>query len=378
MSHDGASGTGRGIDPQRVLVYFEGGRHDSREGMPLDALQELSAFQGLLIEVAREEWRQAYPESKRGVPSQVGESVELHLTKVEDGSSIPILRRDSALFDAGELSGIRERIVEILGYVTTNHEYPSVADSILTFLKRLGRGLSDDERMVVPTADGQSVVKYSRQHRDLAQEASRNAERPTAEDDLLGSIVKLVPQKNKFEFLTLAGDVVEGFYIHDDITEQLSEYLSPQDESGPLVKIHAGYSYILEGRPEKILNVTDVEFVLDGDAPWSSRLRQLGKLDSGWYNGEGARITVSSLRDAAALLFQLKRFTDRLPGIYPSPGGHVQLEYPGATSNLEVTVTGTGILEIYFLDLDSQEEVDEEVQSIEEAAQLLRRWLDVR
>jgi hypothetical protein len=72
-------------------LRLSGGRFD--DGMPVEALSELLAYQELIAGVAAEIFRQANPERLR-LPSRFNDRFHLRVQAIEDGSVIPVLTRE--------------------------------------------------------------------------------------------------------------------------------------------------------------------------------------------------------------------------------------------------------------------------------------------
>lgn len=360
-----------------AILYFTGGRHE-HEGMPLDALQELSIFQELLLEVSRQQWRETQAKGTR-FPADRRSQLELQLTRIKDASAVPIFTESpQGLLErpATALQQAREGLGELLGYIEENLRFPDTNDTILSLLKKFGRTLEKHEKIVVSRPGAARAVTYTAELRKSALEAQRTQVRPSAWADLLGSVVKIDPGKGKFQFRTIDGRELDGFYTDEIKAEKLVKHLCPVGEAGAVLRLLAGYSHTGDAIPAKILDVTEVEFILDGDAAWAARLRELGSLKPGWFNGDGEPVSAQALKGASNLLETLLKSTERLPSIFPTPEGNLQLEYPGESSNLEVTVSGSDTFDVYYLNLSTQVEIDEESVDKTEAAALIRRWLD--
>lgn len=373
MAQADTPGTADMASHENRIVYFIGGRHE-KAGMPLEALQELSVFQELLVEVARQEWKEQH--EGKSPPSDVASSVELRLERIHDSSTVPIfIDRASLLPDTDTLDRARDGLVRLLAFVEEKLRFPDTSDAIRTLLRKFGRTLQGNEQIVVSRPDGSRSATYTKELRVAALAASRTEVRPSSLGHVLGSVVKNEPSKGKFEFHTIDGRTIDGFYADDTMEKRLASYLCSVGEAGAVLKLSAGWSHIGDGVPVKILDVTDVQFIFDGDAPWGGRLRELGALSPGWLSGAGESIAPAALKDAAKLLKRLRARTDALPGIFPTPEGYLQLEYPDEGSNLEVTVSGSGTFDVYYLNLQTDEEVDEESLELAEAESVLKRWL---
>lgn len=377
MSDQDATSSGpvsRPHDDPRALVYFEGGRHTA-EGMPVDTLRELETFQKLLIEVAKDQWREDHPDRPR-VPGSIEESLQLRLSEVRDDSSVPMLVAGEAFLDPGNLLGrARDGLVELLSQVVATGRFPAnLHPEVGKYLKRLGSTLPSAEWLVVSSENRTRRLTYKRTDRNAAVYAETTAASMPHEGAIMGQVVRLDPSRYSFEFRVLSGEVIKGHYVDEKITEGLQPHLGPIADATAFVILKAGYSHNLTGGPAKILDVTHVDFVMDGDAPWASRLKQLARLEPGWLDGGGDAISPRALHHASELLGKLRFATKRNAMIFPTVDGDVQLEFPGDTSNLEILVPNSGPVEVYFLDVEDDTEVDEEFATLDEVAEFLGRW----
>lgn len=70
---------------------FNGGR------LPIDALVELQRYRELILEAAKQAWREANPGEE--VPADFSKEFDLAVTEIEDGSAIPVMERTRSAYD---------------------------------------------------------------------------------------------------------------------------------------------------------------------------------------------------------------------------------------------------------------------------------------
>lgn len=78
---------------------FNGGR------LPIDALVELQRYKELILEAAKQAWREANPGEE--VPADFSSEFDLAVTEIEDGSAVPVMEKTrtayDSFYDAGRL-----------------------------------------------------------------------------------------------------------------------------------------------------------------------------------------------------------------------------------------------------------------------------------
>ncbi len=154
--------------------------------IPLAFLKDLAVFEEFVISVAKAEWIKAHPGRER-TPSGFMAGVSVKLTRVEDGSAVPVLKLFVAAATAlipgtispqqDYLERARERIIDAVsaaetGGDVTAHLHPKE----LAYFDQFGRGLREGESIGFPRPNGTAPARLTPQTRRKA--GPRRARRP--------------------------------------------------------------------------------------------------------------------------------------------------------------------------------------------------------
>ena len=84
----------------------------------------------------------------------------------------------------------------------------------------------------------------------------------------------------------------------------------------------------------------------------SARLEELAALKPGWLDGEGLAVSKDALRTAESFLFHVLDAQISRPGVFPTPEGGIQMEWPNGPLELEVIVSNGGAIRVFHEDED--------------------------
>lgn len=320
-----------------VDIRLDGGRFDTT-GMPVSALIELQRIQDLITTVARALWKRNHPKRQR-VPRNFASDLDLRLTRVDEGSVVPVLERvDPApgLWDDefGEsMTLINRAFVDIVKHLRLPADFPKEAEAVLA---RFGSTLEKGESAIFLSKTS-SPVRYTPAIRkrffgDVRQTLVSQSGRR------VGRISALDVVEQTFRFEGLDGKRIEGVYEDPSHWEDLSEVL----------KVPSLHCWVrLEGtyrlRPDSSLHsIADVEslevFDLDEDEPWGQRLLQLADLPENW-DEDWEAVSTASLEFAREVLRGIQNRALRLPGVFPTQEGGVQLEWNSQHRRLAISIS---------------------------------------
>ncbi|TNC63557.1 hypothetical protein, partial [Rubellimicrobium roseum] len=157
-------------------LRFQGDRFD-HANLPLDVLENVSAYLDVLRELAGEIWREKNPDRDR-LPPHFKKSLSLSFRGVEEGSAKARIARDqyaaSALPDATTgldyLLLAQSRFIELAAAANENREVKALPPSIRKPLELLIGGLGAGEQLQLISQTGkdnqQPSVRYSPLTRD--------------------------------------------------------------------------------------------------------------------------------------------------------------------------------------------------------------------
>lgn len=126
---------------------FEGARFNDHS-LPLDIAQDLVAYEKLILDLAKSLYFAENPQRQR-LPKGFGKDFHLHIEKIEEGSTKPVLSMMAAgaLALSGEqtyLKKAQELVVECFAQATIPDNFPRHA---LKYFKHIGKSLKADESM---------------------------------------------------------------------------------------------------------------------------------------------------------------------------------------------------------------------------------------
>ena len=318
-----------------------GGRFEG-DGMPVEALTELVAYQELVVGVAKEVYRSERPQRQR-LPRGFAERLQLRLRTIEPGSTVPVLERvresGTLMPAADEFTRSRDLIEEAVAAVgageTLPQDFPRKA---VVLFDRFGQTLRSDEAIQLQRATATSGPRYTQAvRRRLILE-----ERHTFQAELsdigwvteldAGHMTCMIRLRSALRAQPVQAPVDEFTF------DQLKTVMEPNGE-GPPVRVTGVGVYGAAGHVLRLASIQDVSLIEDPEelADLDKRIAELAELQRGWLDGDGAPPAPAALREASSTLAELLRPDTPRPRIYPTPEGGVQAEW--ATAGYEVSVT---------------------------------------
>lgn len=297
--------------------------------VPLEVLKDLAVLEELIVEVAKAEFFKEHPSRQRS-PRGFTDGIQLKLTGLEEGSTVPIISLEVAsptLFPPASqiyFERAREAMVEAIGAAEEKRpvvEY--LPEGALGYFDRLGRSLRDGEAIEFATEAHPSPARLNKESRRRLLLASSKIQELTEETSLRGT----VPEADQ-DGMSFHVQLMDGRKVKAPITEQ---HFKPILDAFNGYK--AGAKILLQGigrfnRNEKLLAFDSIEHVnlLDPlDVP--ARLDELRSLKAGWLDGEGVAPSGEGL-DWLSEAFELN-YPDELPlpYLYPTLEGGIQAEW---------------------------------------------------
>lgn len=332
---------------------FEGGI------LPVDAAKNLSAYQDILIEIAKEIWREHHPNRQR-LPKNFEDYFQLRLDKVTEGSALAHMPRisDSVQslipedmdFDIfGMAQEEFQRYVEI---ANKNGSPPDVSDKLRSRFRLLRENLSEDEILEVrPT---KSAGRSTKAFRISQKTKERLLEKPEPKSKRIEGfgLVQLIDDDTKS--IRIVSEIGKFNYILNwrNLREEFGSAI------GALVEFDIKALTSASGSIQAVEEQYSVRIVEPNSEAnrLNSRLDELGSLEAGWLNGEGKECDENSIivaRDIGAFLSTL------YSGIaaFPLSSGGVQIEFTNLNFDVTVEVKGSKIrLEVLDDDTDDFKE----------------------
>jgi hypothetical protein len=304
-----------------VQPTFDGARFVEHT-LPVELAGDLAAYQTLVIELAKRLYLRDHPERQR-VPRGFGSDFELHIERVEDGSSRPLL----SLIAAGMLSleggsgGYFEQARDLIATCIAA-EAQALPDAfpkeLLPYFNRIGRSLRDGEQMSVPTADGAPATLTPAKRKALVLAADKVYER---EVRLAGVIEEVDWEKNSFRLRCHDGNRV--------VVPMPASFREGARRSGgrecSQITLEGVGEFDSRDRQQKISSIEALE--VQNDYQLASRLDELRALEPGWYDGAGDALPSENLDRLTGQLIGHYPEHAPLPALVPTPEGNLLMEW---------------------------------------------------
>lgn len=350
---------------------FTGGRFDIGEGMPVEALPDLAAYADIVTDVAKDLFKQRHP-SRQRVSRGFGERLQLRVSRVEEGSKVPVLVRrlpEGELAIPDEYDDARDLVTQAIEAVSTDQVLPAGFPTwVLPKFSRLGQRLQPGERIVFETKQGGKAI-YDRTVRSrLVQMGGKSY---SARDEFVGLVTDLDSQRGRVEIRIADGMSLAGEYR--EFWEVLHSAQGSPPESGRRVRIEAETEYDAAGVPQRFLVVHDV-ISLDTWEWAEARLAELRTIEHGWFDGEhGEPIDTTAFEAAGAFLEALADTAATPPHLFPTPEGGIQAQWrdDDVTVGVEFEPGGRTALHALHVETGDDEYVELESAEIDRAVQFV-------
>ncbi|MHB8788313.1 MAG: hypothetical protein ACYDBT_00380 [Desulfobulbaceae bacterium] len=338
------------LRPRLCGKRFEG------RAIPLEVLKDLAVLEEMVVEVAKWRFLQEHTDRQRS-PRGFADGIELKLTGVEEGSTIPVI---SLIVASLNLPGIpptnqvyfeqaREAIVYAIEAAERNQSVnPYLPDKCLSYFDRLGRSLRDEESIEFTTPSHPAPARLTKETRRKLILASALVRELTEEVTIRGVIPEADQDKMTFELQLLDDHKITGpipDQHFDTIIEAFNGY-------------RRGTRILLQGigrynRQNRLLGLESIEHISLLDLlDVSARLDELRSLRDGWLDGKGLAPNSNGL-DWLSASFD-RHYPDELPlpYIYPTAEGGIQAEWSLGSNEISIEVDlATHQGEWHWLDL---------------------------
>lgn len=325
--------------------------------LPLSLLRDLEALQGIILEIAKDEFRRANPNRQR-TPRGFSEGLTLHLVGSREGSYVAQIGR---VIDSTVLPGLDprtqaaraacDRFVETIAHAQDSTQGAStpLPSGAWSYVERFGRGLHDGEAIYLVRRQG-STVQFTRELRRRLLLTRPGAQMLTDEVEL---VVKLGDVRPKDQSITI--ELADGRSVSATVTDQQLEELSDVrvGEFGTSwLRVSGVGSFDRSQQLQLVDEVTVIE-LLDPLDP-RVQLEKLKVLRDGWLDGEGVALSLDLLTRVGAWFDEHLSDDTTLPRLYPTPEGGVEAEW--LIDRLDVSIEfdeAAGSIEWHAMDLDT-------------------------
>jgi hypothetical protein len=351
--------------------HFEGERFRNHT-LPLSLLRDLEALQGIILEIAKDDYRQANP-SRQRLPRGFSDQLELHLSAREGSfvAEIGLIQDDALLLGCDpRMEQARRacaRFLDALSHVEEQRQGPppQLPDAVWAYVEKFGRGLQPEECIRFTRGDAYEL-QFTRELRRRLLLSRPGAQSLTQEVRLLAKVGGLVLKER-----LLSLELGDGRAISATINDQQVQDL------GSLTVSEFGKRWVLVkgvaslDANQQLLRIEEAETVepLDALDPLV-QLEQLRQLPAGWLDGEGQPPSSELLSLVGQWLEEYQYDDGKPPRLYPTSEGGVEAEWRIGGLDLSIEFDpSSGMLEWHALDLNSGV-VDEEQVSLRDGSGL--------
>lgn len=304
-----------------------GGRFEEHS-LPLDVLKDWTAFEELVIEIAKDIYLKENRDRKR-TPRGFTDDFSLRLSAVEPGSAIPVLKRHfsgerlpfSDLFDRA-FALVQASIMAVNMGQAVPEEFPR---EYLGYFNRFGSSLREGERIEWTAPGAAMPTVYDRTTRKKLVLTGAKSYQTAA--DLRGWITEVNAEKNSFTIKVIGGPKLFGNYPRElakRVLDALSEFQRDKFQSCKVL-VRGQVDYDLNDQPVKVAETQHIELLDPNDV--ATRCEELAQLKDGWLDGEGIAPSKAGLTAFATAWDNAETAALPLPHIYPTPEGGVQMEW---------------------------------------------------
>ena len=269
------------FNPRFVGLRFE----DST--LPFDLLDDLSTYQELLFQVAKDVYYKK--NGRKRVPNGFGNGVYLKLGEIKDGSAIPQILLAAASFFAGTEDTkpyFEEAQNLIIHTIAASYEGKDpnnlLSAEALSYFNKIGRDLKDDETIeFAPNINANAKLNQDNRRRLVL--ASPNVTTVESEVIIRGNIITIGKDPHHFTIQTRDDVRLHVPVGLDDYKIVEKAYLDLKQDQRVLITGIGEYNK--QNKLETIKGIEQIVLLDKQDVP--TQLEKFISLHKGWMNGEG-------------------------------------------------------------------------------------------
>lgn len=338
--------------------------------LPVDILEDFSALQELIIELAKKRYLTENPTRKR-VPKGFSDGIDLKLTHIEPGSSIPqfiitsTIGASSFFPNSDTIKYIEQARDEVINTIenANNGKLINLEPRYLSYFNKIGKNLLEDEAIDF-TNNGNSIKSavLSQQSRKKIL-LSRNEKLEYSQTITANVLIPSIDKKNNSIVFEIEGKSIPCSLENDfkeTVFAAFNEY-----EKNTLVALKATGIF---NANDNLISIEDIESmdVLD---PFdvSVRLSELASLKDNWYEGYGKALNKDALNNFDNSFKSLYDTKLPLPAIFPTIDGNIQLEWTAENNEITLEVDLANLQSsFFFFNTKNDAEYDQNINLAEE------------
>lgn len=310
--------------------------------IPLSILEDFSALEELLLALAKQIYLDEN-QNRRRVPKGFGDNVRLSVSHIGEGSAIPKILLIYSLssistvdVDSANIAYVekaKEKVIEIIDSANTNKKI-NLDPKFLGYFNRIGKNLLDDESIdFLPDSDKSAILNKDTRKAILLSRAEKHEYSVSSSFNAFVSSIDKGQEKFK---LDIEGNVIEcSFETAGDFIRTIYTGFN-EHENNTLLSIKATGIY---NEHDKLIKIEAIE-AMDVLDPFDVKIRlnYLSKLEDKWYDGDGKAPEGELLNKFGEYFTEYYDGGLKLPSIFPTIEGNIQLEwaFPRANVFLEV------------------------------------------
>ncbi|NVK64928.1 MAG: hypothetical protein HWE22_10095 [Flavobacteriales bacterium] len=311
--------------------------------LPVELLSDFAALEELIIEIAKQKYRDANPDRQR-VPRGFSDGVSLKLATIEEGSAIPgfILAPTMVVSSAttptddtfSYFEQARETVIQSIDQ-SERGETIELPAKYASYFNRIGKNLLPDECIEFnPTSETRRARLTKESRLRIVRSADVNAEHLESVI-VIARVSELDKAKQSF---TLENHSVKisGANIPSEHKEQIYQAFN-EFEQGHYIRLKGIARMNASNKIVMIDTIEHMDLLDSGDI--EVRLEQISALKDGWYYGEGVAYNPHQLNAFLHLFNQ--SYSNDLPNplTFPTPEGKLQLEWNNDQFDASLTIS---------------------------------------
>lgn len=358
---------------RRLLeLKFSGGNFEAGS-LPASNAIEVTTFERLLVAFAKRRFRHENP-SRKKVPKNFDSQFRLTLAKIKDGSTVLPLRpmeisERPSLVDGFDLAAATQDLFAALEEILRGEVVPDLDSETASQLRRLGATLKDDETLILAPRTKRPITYGMDERRAVAETLTRGGAQ--VESILIGS-VKMLDVSGRFEISLLDNSTVEGNAVQPASWDELHKLLAQSAARWLWLECTWMHYFGAPNRVARIVDVNQVGSLRPMSGAHLDRLAQLAALPDGWLDGEGIRLSVATMRRAAAAIAALDDRGAPSPSMFLGEDGEVRLEWLDSARHAVLSIDPDGQYGVFITTTGGTGDTYAEgIGSFEDAANLL-------
>ena len=296
--------------------------------LPFELLEDISAYQDLLLQVAKDIYYEK--NNNRKVPKGFGNGVYLKLGNLEQGSTITNILLAAATFFVGHLD-TKEYFTEAQNKLTNTISLAELgkpleselSENALKIFNKFGKHLKEDEAIYF-SPNTNLNAKFTLNNRRKIILSSPSFENVEDDIDIRGTISGL--DKAPLQFAIITKDRIKIYVPVENIDDfKVVEKAYAKFESEQRVLISATGVYNKQNKLSAIKNIKSVVLLDRNDVP--TQLEKFEGYRDGWMNGEGKGFLINDLNWMSKQFDEYYSRELLLPITFPRLDGGIEFQW---------------------------------------------------